>query len=204
MKAIPIHNFSDLSDEAIIVKADHIIASMTGNPKFPDATARVTKVQTARDEYATALVDAKGGGKTKTAVKNEKRNALEKALKELALYVQLTSNGDVVTALSSGFDLWNDGEPSKNPGPPEKFKAKPGPVSGTIKVSVDSHKNLRTYIFEYALVPESGDPLWITLTGPRSRTIRDLIPGKQYMVRAALQGSNEILEYSQIIYIYVS
>ncbi|HEX2937510.1 MAG TPA: hypothetical protein VHO66_01165 [Ruminiclostridium sp.] len=204
MKAIPIYNFRELSGEAIIGKADHIIASMTGNPKFPDATARVTKVQTARDEFATALTNAKDGGKTKTAVKNDKRKTLQAALKELALYVQLTSNGDLAMMLSSGYDGKGDGEPSKDPGPPKNFIAKPGRVPGSVDVSIEGYTHIRTFVFQYALVPESGQPVWTTLPGPKSRTIRDLISGKQYMFRGALQNLNEILEYSAIVYLYVS
>jgi hypothetical protein len=204
MKPIPIYGFTKLPDAELITKTDHITASMTGNLNFPDATPLVTKVKTARDEFNTAVVSAKDGGKSKTVDKDKKRKALAKTLKELALHVQLNCKDDVSILLTSGYDARKDGQPAEEPGDPDNFKVEAGANSGSVDVSVDANENADEYVFEYAQVPETGDPNWKTLVGKKKRTIRDLIPGKKYMFRAALKGNNDDLVYSETISRFVA
>jgi hypothetical protein len=204
MKPIPIYGFDRLSDAELITKADHILLCMTGNSNYPDATPLVIKVKTARDEFSTSLVSAKDGGKPKTADKDKKRKVLAKALKDLALHVQLNCKDDVSILLTSGYDARKDGEPAEEPGAPENFKVESGANSGSVDVSVDSNENANIYVFEYAPVPETGEPSWNTLVGKKKRTIRDLVPGKKYMFRAALKGKSDDLVYSETISRFVA
>ena len=199
MKPIPIHNFSRLTDDELNTKANHILVSMTGNTHFPDATTRTAKVKTDLDNFNDALIAAADGGKPKTADKDKKRKLLEKSLKELALYAQLNCNEDVAILLTTGFDVYKDGEPAEEPGAPENFKLEAGQNSGSVVASVDPNKNARVYVFEYTLVPETGDPNWKIVLGDKKMVIKDLIPGKKYMFRAALKGKSADLVYSEII-----
>jgi hypothetical protein len=204
MKAIPIHNFSKLKDDELNTKANHILLCMTGNLHFPDATSKTAKVQTALDDFNEALIAAEDGGRPKTADKIKKRKALEKALKELALYVQLNCNDDVVILLTTGFDVYKDSEPAEEPGAPVNFKVEAGKNSGSVIVSVDANKLARMYVFDYALVTETGEPNWKTAIGKKRMVIKDLIPGKKYMFRAALKGNSADLVFSEIITRFIS
>lgn len=204
MKPIPIYGFDKLSDDAFSTKTDYVISKMTENPNFPDATSRVTKLKTAKSEFDTARIAAQDGGTAKTNEKKKKRKVVQKALKDLALYVQLNCNEDVAIMLTSGFDGRSDGTPTPDPGAPENFKVEAGKNSGTVDLSVDSFTNAKVYVFDYALVVDGAEPAWKTVVGEKEHTIRDLIPGKKYMFRAAIKGSNEILIYSEIIYRFVS
>jgi hypothetical protein len=205
MKAIPIYSFSKFRDDELITKSRHIETSMTGNTRFPDATERVARLKTANDEYETALIDAKEGGKMKVSLKDQKRKALEKVLKELALYVQLNCKDDVPTLLSSGFDARSDGESPVDPGAPENFTVEAGRSSGSIIASCDPFKRAKMYIFEYALASVNGDePEWKVLFGKRKKVITGLTPGKEYMFRSAIKGSSDNLIYSDVIYRFVA
>jgi len=204
MKPIPIYGFSKLSDAELVTKTDFIILCMTGNLNYPDATPQVTKVKTEKDAFSASLVGAQDGGKPKTADKKKKRKALEKALKDLALYVQLNCKDDVAILLTSGFDGRSDGAPADEPGAPDNFKVQAGANSGSVEVSVDANENADMYVFEYALVNETGEPFWKTVMGKRTRIIRDLVPGKKYMFRAALKGNSDNLVYSEIISRFVA
>jgi hypothetical protein len=199
MKPIPIHNFSRLTDDELNTKANHILVSMTGNLHFPDATTKTAKVKAALDDFNEALIAAENGGKPKTADKDKKRKTLERALKELALYVQLNCNDDVAILLTSGYDAYKDGEPIDEPGAPVNFKVEPGKNSGWVIASVDGNKKAKVYVFEYALVPETGDPIWKIVLGEKKEIIKNLIPGKKYMFRAALKGKSADLVYSETI-----
>jgi hypothetical protein len=200
MVPIPIYNFRRRTDDQLLTKALHIIACMTDNIHFPDATPRVTKAETATNEFKVALLDAQDGGKTKTAIKNQKRKVLENALKELALYVRLNCNDDITIMLTSGYDGQNDKEPLPAPGAPENFKVEYGPGSGTINASVDTHKGAKVYVYEYALVPEAGnEPHWVKLIGSRKQKIRGLVPRNEYMFRSAIKGNSDDLIYSETL-----
>lgn len=204
MRPTPIFGFSKLTDDALNTKAEHILASMNGNTNFPDATEKVVSVKAAKEAFNTARIAAVDGGKAKTADKDKKRKLLEKALKELALYVQLNCNNDVAILLTSGYDAQHDGEPIDEPGAPENFKIEAGNNSGSVIASVDSDENARAYVYESALEPETGEPIWRTELGKRKFTIKNLIAGKKYLFRAAIKGSSENLVYSEIISRFVA
>ena len=199
MKAIVIVGFKRLTDDGLRTKASHIVTCMTGNTNFPDATALVTAAETADNEFGTALDAAKDGGRTQTAIKNKKRLALEKALKALGLHVQMNCKDDVSILLSSGFDAKKDKQPAAAPGVPANFMVQAGKTSGTIVLSVNPDKEARVYIFQYAAAPVSSETKWETIVGKRTVTIRNLVPGKEYVFRAAIKGTADELNYSEII-----
>jgi hypothetical protein len=203
MQAIPIYGFGDYPDAKLLGKANQIIKAMTGNPNFPDSTPFLTPVQTATDEFKAAMIAAMDGGKTKNAIKKMKRKVLAAALKDLALYVQLNSKGDLAILLTSGYDARRKNTPVEAPGAPINFYVKNGESTGVMILSVKRHKNAWSYVFDYALVPESGDPYWTSVPSGRTLILRNLTPGKQYMFRAAIKGNRQELAYSQIVYKYV-
>lgn len=204
MKPIPIYNFRGDTDDELSTKATHIIDCMTGNPNFPDATPYVTKVQTAKTAFDAARLAAQNGGVQNTALKDQTRKALEAALKDLALYVRLNCKNDLAIMLSSGYMGQKDAEPLPEPGVPENFKVEQGINSGSVIVSVNSYRRGSKYVFEFALETETGEPSWKSVYGPKKQTIRDLIPGKKYMFRAAIDSKSGILNYSEIITKYVA
>src|SRR5271170_183362 len=96
-------SFTGLSDADLDEFASNIIVSLTGNAAFPTPLVPLATLTTAQSDFHDALVAAAGGGVQLTAVKNEKRAALETLLRQEAAYVQGVAGQNLSTLLSSGF-----------------------------------------------------------------------------------------------------
>ena len=125
-------------------------------------------------------------------------------LRELSLYVQLTSKGDKVIISSSGLDV------NKKPsavGPlakPENVKIKMGGNKGSIAVSCDPIDPASFYEFDYAELTTDGVYNWIHKTSTRhTLLIEGLISGKQYAFRIAAAGTDSSRVWSTIITSFV-
>jgi hypothetical protein len=199
MKTIVILGFSRLTDDGLNTKTSHILACMKGNTNFSDATALVTAVTTAQNDYVASLAAAEGGGRVQTAIKNEKRNVLEKCLKDLGLHVQVNCKDNISILLSSGFDARKDNEPVGTLDAPSNFKVEIGNNSGSIELSVEPEKGALVYIFQWTAAPVTQQSVWETVVGQRCVVIKNLTPGKEYAFRAAAKGTSEELIFSDVI-----
>jgi hypothetical protein len=100
------------SDPQLITDTNTILANMNGNTNYSTPSPDLAAIQTALDEFSTALADAADGGSTLTSIKNDKRAALVAMLRDLASYVQVTCKGDLTILLTSGFPIQ---KPQRNP-----------------------------------------------------------------------------------------
>jgi hypothetical protein len=190
------NNFSRLNDSNLEVKANTIIAAMTGNTNFPSPVPPLAEVVTAATDYSTALVAVKQGGKTEVAVKNQKRKALENLLITLASYVTMTSKGDRAVMVSSGFDLVKVKEPSPL-GKPEIIKVVDGVNPGELKVIISRVMDARNYMYEYTQDPLAAQNDWIGQNITLNKMLfKDLESGKKYWCRVIAYGRNQQLAYS--------
>lgn len=199
MKPIVTYYFKRLRDDELSTKAAHIVTNMTGNESFPQAAPLIEAVIAANTEFIAALAAAQNGGKLQTSIKNDKRTALEKAIKMLGLHVQMNCRDDVSILLSSGFDAQKDREPSELPRVPANFRVAPGSATGSLVLSVDPDKNALVYVFQWTATPLNGQTVWETILGKRTVTIKNLMPGKEYAFRVAIKGPSEELVFSEVI-----
>ncbi|NCU06235.1 MAG: hypothetical protein GXC73_19945, partial [Chitinophagaceae bacterium] len=107
-----INNFARVPDGILESKTHSIISSMTGNAHFPTPTPTLAQLETAADNYSSALVKAGTGNRADVADKNAKRQVLIDVLTSLGMYVTFAANGDVVALLSSGFEISKDRQPA--------------------------------------------------------------------------------------------
>lgn len=141
-------NFQGYTDSGIATFTQHILSCMTGNENFPTPVPALADIQAAEDDFNAALAEMGSGGKEITALKNQKRAALEKLLFPLAMYVQINSNDDEATALRPGFDLAKD-HATIGPLPkPDGLKATATQV-GQLDVSVHSVLHATGYFWKY-------------------------------------------------------
>jgi hypothetical protein len=97
-------NFSTFSDIELIVKGASIITAMTDNAYFTAPLPPIADVKTALDEFAW-LHNLSKDDKESVIIKNKARATVETFLSNLALYVQLESNGNEIMLQSSGFEV---------------------------------------------------------------------------------------------------
>src|SRR5262245_28912349 len=84
-------NLSTLTIPEKIAKAEQIVAAITGNGSFATPSPSLTSVTTAKtdlDQAFAAAQAARQTAKEKTAVQNQKEDALDRLLKQLAAYVE--------------------------------------------------------------------------------------------------------------------
>jgi len=192
------------SDTELGVTSTNVTDCMTDNPYFVTPIPSLADVKATTTSYLASLAKAEKGSQDDTVIKNSWRVKLESQLKELALYVQLTSKGDAVIISSSGFYI------NKKPsavGPlakPENVIIKMGSNKGTVLVSCDAIAAASFYEYEYAEVTTEATLNWIHKTCTKHRLlIEGLTSGKQYIFRVAGAGSDPSRVWSNEITTYV-
>ena len=199
-------NFSSsvYTDLGVANKAGNIADQMTNNPNFPEPLKELDDMDKANTVYRGSLDKIENGTKEDTVIKNQNRLILEKAMRNLALYVQIKSNGDEAMILSSGFDVAGRREPVGKLPKPEGFGVKVGVAKGTVLVYCTAIPYASFYEVEYAELTADGVRNWTKLTTTKHKLeITGLTSGKQYVFRMAGAGSNPVRMWSDEITTYV-
>jgi hypothetical protein len=97
--------FSRLSDAGLNAFTSAIITGMTDNPAFPAPLVPLPQLAGLQQDFASAKVNARDGGRTATAAKNQARANLMSALRTQASYVQGVARHDFAALVSSGFKV---------------------------------------------------------------------------------------------------
>jgi hypothetical protein len=185
--------FAKDTDGDLVAAAGGVMENMTDNPSFPNPPVTMAALATARDELRQALVAQSEGGKLATATKKNKRAALISLLRQLATYVQTTSDNHLEKLLSSGFQAasFNSAQsPLENPGVPRLING----VSGQLIIRMKPVPNARCY--EARIAPIAADGTlgpWqsgIFLTSTRYMALNDLKPGCRYQVQIRAIGGS--------------
>ena len=90
------------TDTELSVKCTNVTDKMSGNQNFPNPTPPIEEIRGTNTSYIASLAKAEKGSADDRVIKNSWRTKLESQMKELSLYVQLTSKGDDVIVSSSG------------------------------------------------------------------------------------------------------
>jgi hypothetical protein len=85
--------------------ADDVSDGITGNPAFPSPPVSAPDLTTLNTTLRTAITASDAGGQQQTAAKKQALAAVTSALRKDASYVEIQSDNDEVTLLSSGFDI---------------------------------------------------------------------------------------------------
>ena len=93
-----------MPDDTLITFSRSVHTLLYGAAGFTNIPVTATVLEAAIEAFATAKAAQSSGGKAATAEKNNKRADLVKLLKELAFYVQVTSDNNLAMLLSTGFE----------------------------------------------------------------------------------------------------
>jgi len=163
------------SVSALITYSTGMVTSMTGNPSFPTPVPALAAVTTAIDELHVAEAAALARTHGAVAVRNEKRAALVSLLVQLKAYIQMIADGNVDNApaiiQSAGVSVRKSATPH-----PRTFDAKPGTISGTVRIRAKSAARRASYDWEYSL---DGGKTMVALpsTLQAKTTVTGLAPG---------------------------
>jgi hypothetical protein len=192
--------FTSYAENALLVKSQTIVASMTDNPVYPTPTPTLADVGTAISNYNRNL--SATPSKENTQEKKQNRLILIEMLNYLSLYVTSTG-GSPAEWESSGFSLTSVPQPVGVLAKPQNFTVKPF-QAGSVKLSLKKIAGADGYCFQYAQVI-AGEPLaWVSVQSTKTKiTIAGLVSGAQYAFRVYGIGSNPTIVYSDQVNSFV-
>ncbi|MEY4385843.1 MAG: hypothetical protein RLY20_1126 [Verrucomicrobiota bacterium] len=181
---------SRVSDAELISIVNGIVSGLKDNPHFPTPTPALPVVAAALDEFAQALSDAAQGGITFTALKNAKRQALVTLMRQLAIYVEVTCQGNMAVLLSSGFPTHKpERAPSRLPAVPENLRVTLGARTGELNAVVASVAGAACYNWQLSTAAEPDVVLQLVHTTAARNTFTGLTPGVVYRATVNAFGS---------------
>ena len=168
--------------------AGKTLTSMMGNDFFalsgPSLTDYETVVADYRMKYETA---AETGGRFAVTAKEMARLRLLESMRRLAIYVNLTANGQPDMLVSSGFILALQPQRWTEPGVPLWVRLLDGPEKGQMKMSLAKVKWAKEYEYQIGISGKDGQIIWEEAlhrtTNSRRTLIPGLIGGQTYRVR---------------------
>lgn len=185
------NGFNRLADAELEVKANNILASITGNSNFPTPAPTLVTIQTAITDYTNALSVAKSGSPYEKAIKNQKKEELITLLHSLGNYVLFTANGDVLVARSSGFSVTKDSTPAPDVSPAKNQEVKDGANPGELMYSFDKVPGAKSYLYQCTPDPITENSVWQSQPGTIRKTVfSGLESGKKYWCRVMAIGIN--------------
>ena len=187
--------FTSLSDALLDEFAAKVVTDLTGNALFPTPPITATALGGVQAAFHTAVIAARGDGKLPTAIKNERREALETALRQDASYVQSLTAQDLPGLLTSGFEAVST---NRTPAP------LPAPVINGLEYAPDHQIIVRLGPVENAKsyeVQKKNGGGWEAagvFGSTRGILIGGFTPGQMYVVQVrAVGGSLKYSEWSQ-------
>ena len=196
-------DFTSMPDPSLDEFTETVINNLTGNTSFPALPVAVLVLQTLLDTFAAAIGDKAQGGTAATSAKNDARAALVDALRQDALYVQVTSNNNLTMLLTSGFQAANTNRaqtPLDQPVIGDLINGN----SGELVVRMKPVANAHAYEARCAVIGAGGSPgPWQSgglFTSTRNLTITGLTPGSTYTVEVrAIGGSTGYSDWSNAV-----
>ena len=166
---------------ALITFAESIVKAMTGNPSFPTPIPTIAAVTAAIDDLHAAETATQARTKGAVTTRNDKRAVLVSLLQHLKAYVQAIAdaNPDNSANIIESAGLAVRKLPARHP---RVFDARPGAVSGTVKLLAKGAGHRSAYEWEYSI---DGGKTWVlATTSLQARTtVTGLVPGSTVQFR---------------------
>jgi hypothetical protein len=114
--------------------------------------------------------------------------------------VLFCAKGNRVIALSSGFSLSKQPEPTPPLSKPENLRVEAGINPGELDIRVANVKNAISYMHQVSTDPTLAEASWKSVTSSTSQAlIVNLQPGTKYYCRVGAIGSKKQLVYSDVV-----
>ncbi len=147
------------SSPALIVYAEGILKGMTGNANLPTPVPPLTALSGAIADLQQAETAALARTKGAVATRNAKRATLVSILQQEKAYVQgqADANPEIAPSIIESAAMVVKKVPTH---PPRVFSAKPGAVSGTVKLVAPQAARRSSYEWQYSA---DGGKTWLEL-----------------------------------------
>jgi hypothetical protein len=175
---------------------DDVVDGLTGNPAFPTPPMLAADLTALNTALRAAITAADAGGPQQTAAKSKAYAAVTDALRKDANYVEIQSDNDLETLLSSGYDVVST---NRAQAPLDQPLIMEISNLGTTQLLVRLQTVLNAKSYQAQLSTTANGP-WQEegiYTQARRIVLMSLTPGTIYFVRVrAIGGSTGYSEWS--------
>ena len=174
--------YTRFPDPALSTFAGGVATGLTDNPKAPNPPESPASLLTKRDDFSETIIAASGGGPLQTALKDASRAVLTAALNKDASYVDIITDDDLATLLSTGYQPVSTNRARVVLSSPMILGAMAGPLSGQIKLHVRGDRNRKA--IQGQIKPLDGEygPV-ITFEDSRQIVFKGLVAGTTYVMQ---------------------
>lgn len=195
-------NFAELKDDEFVVFADKVITAISENSLFADIDPTPAELQVLADDYQEKQeVSSRGGSVLENMQKNDSRDALSKALKKWAHFVNEVADGNSTILTSSGMILAKPRTASEVPDIIGCVKLKDSSRSRQILASFEPQENIRGYEVQVGTIEDGQVNIQWGETqhsnSSRNFLIDELEPGVRYYVRVRARNSAGTGDWSE-------
>jgi len=166
---------------ALIAYTQGVVTGITNNPHFPSPVPTPATLSQANGELQTSETAALTRAKGAVALRNERRTTVISLLQQLRGYVQVTADANPENGASiiESAGLVIKKTPNRAP---RTFSARPGTVSGEVKVFAPSAGHRSSFEWEYSI---DGGTTWLAMppTIQAKTSITGLKPGSSVMFK---------------------
>jgi hypothetical protein len=175
---------------------DDVVDGLTGNAAFPSPPISVADLTTLNSKLRAAITAADAGGPQQTAAKNKAYAAVTDALRKDANYVEIQSDNDLETLLSSGYDVISTNRAQAPLDQPVIVEIS-NLATTQLLIRLKSILNAKSYQVQIATTVNGPWSEAGIYTQARRIVLLGLTPGTVYFVRVrAIGGSTGYSEWS--------
>ena len=186
-------NLRGLSIPEKLARGRQIVTALTGNANFPSPQPTLAMVTTAINDLDTASAAsqrARQEARARTSEQNQKEDAFDQILTQLAAHVESVSGDDETKIMSAGMDVRAPASPSSELATPEGLAATASDHEGEIDLQWNSVDGARTYMIQRSADPPTSESWKHETASTRSSvTIQGLTSGTKYWFRVASVGA---------------
>lgn len=153
--------FLRYADEKLVVAAGRIIQCMKDSDIFIQPNPPVSEIEEAYQAYYQTVIESEGGSRSVKHAKRRCKERLSSLLQELAFYVNVVSDGNLMKLYSSGFPVLDRKRKGRAPDTPGSPFLTDGRKSGEIAFGFQPVG--RDMLYDYCFATEVGDgnlPIW--------------------------------------------
>ena len=166
---------------------------MTGNANFASPQPPLLQVTAAINDLDAAYAatqTARQEAKTRTVEQNQREEALDRALSQLAGYVESVSDDETII-MGAGMSLRSTQTTANDLAAPNALAASVGDRDGEIDLHWDKVNKARSYLIERSSDPPNATSWTHAAAATKSQaTIGGLVSGTKYWFRVAAVGPN--------------
>ena len=203
--AKPVLTSKTRTESRLVQYASNVVKKSKENADlFPDATEKVTLLETALADYTDSLSEAAFRDMRQVVIKNQQAVLVRQLLYDLSLHVESVAKGDANIVLAAGF------VPGKNNAPNAGISPRANdlravvthPGTNTVQLRVNPWRPARFYQFEYRKAGSLNE--WTTVLSTKSRmAISGLEYLQEYEFRITYLGTNPTPNYSDTVHCVV-